>query len=111
MTTCNNKTCPKLLDCARHESNFGYETNPREFKHNFLSGSFACEDFIYKPVNNLNNIKMRTILLNLDKLDSEIKILEEEKQQHDKGSDEWLKLDAMIDLITTIIIKCTIKQQ
>lgn len=92
MTICNNKTCPKLLDCARHESNkLLYFTDSdmvdfcrwtylesfkkglssksfvelldiwkkkqiKTFKFNHFSGSFACEDFIYKPVeNNLNN--------------------------------------------------------
>lgn len=56
MKTCNNTICPKIKECARHESNYDYETMPVTFHFNHHSGLFACEEFLYKTIeNNLNN--------------------------------------------------------
>ena len=53
---------------------------------------------------------MKTFLINEDKLDSEIEKLEEKRDEHHKGSAEWVEIEDQIELLIEIILKCTIKE-
>ena len=54
---------------------------------------------------------MKTILIDENKLDCEIKKLEEKRNEYNKQSSEYVEIDNQIDIINETINKCTIKKQ